>query len=331
MRKLITRLLSLLGATTLALAASWAHAQSGAASFPNRPVKLIVAAPAGSSPDAISRQLASRLSTVWNQPVVVENVVGLGGITGTERAAKQPADGYTLLLSTIGAMAVNVSLMDKMPYDPAKDLAPVVMVMSMPNLLVVHPSVPANNLRELIEHARRNPGKLRFGHPGSGTSPHLAGELLALQSGIKMQGIPYKSSAQMMSDLLGGHYEVLFHNSSVVLPHARSGAARLLGITSAERVSTLPDVPTVAEAGGLSGFAVTAWFGMYVPAGTPADIVAKLNADVGSVIARQDVKSWIEQQGGVAGGGTSQALAEHQAAETRKWREVIRAANIKAD
>ena len=328
MKTFISRLLAL-GA--LVLTATTASAQGAAAGFPNKPVRLIVAAPAGSSPDAISRQLASRLSAVWNQSVVVENVVGLGGITGTDRAAKQPADGYTILLSTIGAMAVNVSMMDKMPYDPAKDLAPITLVMSMPNLLVTHPSVPANNLRELIDYAKRNPGKLRFGHPGSGTSPHLAAELLSLQSGIKMQGIPYKSSAQMMSDLLGGHYEVLFHNSSVVLPHARSGAARLMGITSPERMSTLADVPTVAEAGNLPGFAVTAWFGLYAPAGTPADILAKLNADVSSVLARPDVKGWIEQQGGVAGGGSAQALAEHQAAETRKWREVVRAANIKPD
>lgn len=328
MRKLWTHLLALAG---LALAASPAAAQGSAAGFPNKPVKLIVAAPAGSSPDAISRQLAARLNAVWNQPVLVENVVGLGGITGTDRAAKQPADGYTILLSTIGAMAVNVSMMEKMPYDPVKDLAPITLVMSMPNLLVTHPSVPANNLRELIEYAKRNPGKLRYGHPGSGTSPHLAAELLNQQAGIRMQGIPYKSSAQMMTDLLGGQFEVLFHNSSVVLPHARSGAARLMGISSAERMATLADVPTVAEAGGLQGFAVTAWFGLYAPAGTPADILAKLNADVVSVLARPDVKGWIEQQGGVVGGGSPRALADHQAAETRKWRELIRAANIKPD
>ncbi|MFM7532154.1 MAG: Bug family tripartite tricarboxylate transporter substrate binding protein [Rubrivivax sp.] len=328
MRKMWTRLLALAG---LVLAASPALAQGAAAGFPNKPVKLIVAAPAGSSPDAISRQLAARLNALWNQPVLVENVVGLGGITGTDRAAKQPADGYTILLSTIGAMAVNVSMMEKMPYDPVKDLAPITLVMSMPNLLVTHPSVPANNLRELIEYAKRNPGKLRFGHPGSGTSPHLAAELLNLQAGIRMQGIPYKSSAQMMTDLLGGQFEVLFHNSSVVLPHARSGAARLMGISSAERMATLADVPTVAEAAGLPGFAVTAWFGMYAPAGTPADILAKLNADAVSVLARPDVKGWIEQQGGVVGGGTARALADHQAAETRKWRELIRSANIKPD
>lgn len=328
MRKLLTHLLAV---AAFAIAAGPAAAQSSAAGFPNKPVKLIVAAPAGSSPDAISRQLASRLSTVWNQSVVVENVVGLGGITGTDRAAKQPADGYTILLSTIGAMAVNVSMMEKMPYDPAKDLAPITLVMSMPNLLVTHPSVPANNLRELIDFAKRNPGKLRYGHPGSGTSPHLAAELLNQLAGIRMQGIPYKSSAQMMSDLLGGHFEVLFHNSSVVLPHARSGSARLMGITSAERMASLSDVPTVAEAAGLQGFAVTAWFGLYAPTGTPSDILTKLNADVSAVLARADVKGWIEQQGGVAGGGSAQALADHQAAETRKWRELIRAANIKAD
>lgn len=318
-------------ALAVATASAWAQTRSPTPSYPTKPVKLIVAAASGSSPDAIGRLLATKLNATWNQPVLIENVVGLGGITGTDRAAKQPADGYTLVVSTIGAMAVSSSLMDKMPYDPVKDLVPVSLVMSMPNLLVVHPSVPATNVRELIDYAKQHPGKLRYGHPGIGTSPHLAAELLNQMGGIKLQGIPYKSSAQMTTDLLGGHYEVLFHNSSVVLPHARGGAARLLGITSAERNASLPEVPTVSESGGLPGFAVNAWWGLYAPAGTPPDIVAKVSADVAAVLALPDVKSWVEQQGGVVGGGTPQALRAFQAAETQKWRDMIKAANIKAD
>lgn len=316
----------------LAFAATAASAQAGPTpDWPTKPVKLIVAAAAGSSPDAIGRMLATRLSASWKQPVLVENVPGLGGITGTERAARQSADGYTLVVSTIGAMAVGGSLMEKMPYDPVKDFEPVSLLMSMPNLLVVHPSVPVTSLRELVAYAKQNPGKLRYGHPGIGTTPHLSGELLNQMAGLKMLGIPYKSSAQMMTDLLAGHYEVLFHNSSVVLPHARSGAARIMGITSAERAAALPDVPTIAEAGDLKGFSVYAWWGLHAPAGTPAAIVNKVSADVAATLAQPDVKGWIEKQAGTVGGGTPQALRDFQAAEALKWRDMIKSAGIKAE
>lgn len=314
-----------------AAGSAWAQAAPAAAAFPTKPVKLIVAAAAGSSPDAIARMLAGKLSAAWNQPVLVENVAGLGGISGTDRAAKQAPDGYTLVISTIAAMAVGSSMMEKMPYDPEKDLQPLTMVMTMSNLLVVHPTVPASNLQELIAYGKKNPDKLRYGHPGAGTTPHLSAELLNQMAGLRLQGVPYKSSAQMTTDLLAGVYEVLFHNSSVVLPHARGGAARILGITSAERNPTLPDVPTVAEAGGLKGFAVSAWWGLYAPAGLPAELVTRISADVSATLAQSDVKEWLERQGGVAGGGTPQALRAFQLAETRKWREVVKAAGIKAE
>lgn len=317
-------------ALAAAAATVWSQAQPAATGFPTKPVKLIVSAAAGSSPDAIGRRLSTKLSAMWNQPVLVENVVGLGGITGAERAAKQPADGYTYAVNTIGAMAVSGNLM-QLPYDPVKDFEPVSLLMQMPNLLVVHPSVPATNLRELIAYAKQNPGKLRYGHPGMGTSNHLSGELLNQMAGLKLQGVPYKSSAQMMTDLLAGHYEVLFHNSSVVLPHAQTGKARILGITGLQRAATLPDVPTVAEAGGLAGFQVSAWWGLYAPAGTPPDIVAKVSADVAAALAQPDVKEWIEKQGGVVGGGAPAVLRDFQAAETRKWRDMIKSANIKAE
>jgi tripartite-type tricarboxylate transporter receptor subunit TctC len=315
----------------LAVAAAAASSQAQpTAPFPTKPVKLIVAAAAGSSPDSIARRLATKLTAVWDQPVLIENVVGLGGITGTERAAKQPADGHTMVVSTIGAMSVSGTLMP-LPYDPVKDFEPVSLLMKMPNLLVVHPSVPATNLRELIAYAKQNPGKLRYGHPGIGTSLHLSGELLNQMAGLKLQGVPYKSSAQMTTDLLAGHYEVLFHNSSVLLPHAQAGKARILGITALERATTLPDVPTVAEAGDLPGFQVSAWWGLYAPAGTPPAIVAKVSEDVAAALSQPDVKTWVENQGGTVGGGTPQVLRDFQAAETQKWREIIKSANIKAE
>ncbi len=315
---------------SLALTTGAAGAQSSVQGYPDKPVKIIVAAGTASSPDAISRLLANKLSQKWGQPVVIENVAGLGGILGAERAAKHAPDGYTLLVSTIGAMAVGSSIMDNLPYDPVKDFEPVTMTMTMPNLLVVHPSVPVKNLRELIDYAKKNPDKLRYGHPGIGTTPHLSAELLKQMTNIQMQGIPYKSSAQMTTDLLAGHYEVLFHNSSVMLPHIKAGNATLLGITSPKRIADLRDVPTIAEASDdLKGFAVHAWWGMYAPAGTPGDIVQKVSADVSSILAEPEVTRWIEERGGAVGGGTPQELRAYQAEETRKWSDLIKKADIK--
>lgn len=309
----------------LALPATLAQAQ-GAAGFPSKPVKLIVAAAAGSSPDAIGRRLSTKLGAMWNQPVLIENVVGLGGITGAERAAKQPADGYTYAVNTIGAMSVSGSLMP-LPYDPVKDFEPVSLLMQMPNLLVVHPSVPANNLRELIAYVKQNPGKLRYGHPGVGTSNHLSGELLNQMAGINMQGVPYKSSAQMMTDLLAGHYEVLFHNSSVVLPHAQTGKARILGITGLQRSAALPDVPTVAEA-GFAGYDIPIWTALMAPKGTPAPVLAKLRAAVGEILQDRENVQKMHKLGLEPGDTDGAALSKRISSDIARWRRVAKAANI---
>jgi tripartite-type tricarboxylate transporter receptor subunit TctC len=220
--------------------------------------------------------------------------------------------------------------MDKMPYDPVKDLEPVSLLMSMPNLLVVHPSVPVKTAGELVAYVKANPDKLRYGHPGIGTTNHLSAELLKRDAGLTMQGIPYTSSAQMTTDLLGGHYEVLFHNSSVVMPHVKSGALRVLGMTGDKRSPAMPEIPTVAEAANFPGFAVLAWWGLYAPAGTPAAIVSKISADVAAALAQPDVKEWVESQAGTVGGGTPADLRAYQAAETRKWQELVKAANLKS-
>ena len=296
--------------------------------YPNRNVKLIVAAAAGSSPDSVGRLLANELSQRWGHPVVIENSVGLGGIIGAEKAAKQPNDGYNLVLSTSGAMAVGGSMME-LSYDPVKDFEPISLVMSMPNLLVVHPSVPVKTLPELVAYVKENPGKLRYGHPGLGTTPHLSAELLKDQTGIEMMGIPYKASSQMATDLLAGHYEVLFHNSSVMMPHVEAGTAVALGVTSAERMPAMPNVPTVAEAGDLNGFEVNAWFGVYAPAGTPKEIVMKINKDMNEILSKPETLQWLEERNGRPGGGTPEDLAKHQANETTKWRALIEKAGIK--
>lgn len=309
---------------------AWAQPAAGVKDYPARPVKLIVAAAAGSSPDAMSRQFASALGAKWRQPVVIENAAGLGGVIGTERAAKQAPDGYTLLVSTSGAMSVGGSLM-RLPYDPVRDFQPLTMMMYMPNLLVVHPSVPVKTLDELIAYGKQHPGRLRYGHPGVGTTPHLSAELLKDMTGLQMEAIPYKSSAQMASDLLAGHYEVLFHNSSVMLPYVQAGSARALGVTSAQRLTALPDVPTVGETGPLAGFEVTAWWGIYAPAGIAAELAQRLTADIDGVLKQGALVAWIKDQGGAVGGGSQQQLSDYQGAETRKWRALIAKANIRAE
>lgn len=327
MRKNMIKLM--LASSALAMGAT-AVAQTDAAGYPDRTVKIIVAAGTASSPDSISRMIADGLTKKWGQSVVVENAAGLGGIIGAERASREKPDGYTLLLSTIGAMAVGVSIMDKIPYDPVKDFEPIINTMAMPNLLVVHPSVPVKTLAELIDYVKQNPGKLRYGHPGIGTTPHLSGELLQDMAGIKMQGIPYKTSAQMTTDLLAGHYEVLFHNSSVMVPHIAAGSVIPLGITSPKRAQSLPDIPTIAEASdALKTFEIHAWFGMYAPAGTPADIVNKINKDVAAILAEPKVTAWVIERGGTIGGGSPEALRDYQAAETTKWRNLVEKAGLK--
>jgi tripartite-type tricarboxylate transporter receptor subunit TctC len=195
-------------------------------------------------------------------------------------------------------------------------------------VLAVHPSVPVKDVRELIAYAKQNPGKLRYGHPGAGTSNHLSAEQFNMMAGISTSPVPYRASSQMTTDLIGGHIDMMFHNAPVVLPHVKTGALRGLAITSAQRNPSAPDLPTVSEA-GVPGYEVTSWWAMYVPAGTPQPIIGRLNADIAKALALPDVKNWIESQAGQAGGGSPEALAAFQAAETAKWGTLVRAANIK--
>jgi len=297
--------------------------------FPDKPVRMIIPAPPASGPDSLARLLATKLGDVWNQPVIIENVVGAGGVIGHDKVAKSAPDGYTILMGLIGPMSVSISLVQKMPYDPVKDLTPITLLGTFANLLVVHPSVPVNNLRELIAYAKQNPGKVRYGHPGSGTSNHLSAEQFNMLAGLKVDGIPYKASSQMTTDLLGGHIEMMFNNAPVVLPYVKSGAMKGIAITSGQRNQSAPEIPTLNEA-GLPGYEVTSWYAMYAPSGTPLPIIQKLNTDIAKVLALPDVKAWFDTQAAQAGGGSPEALAAFQAAETIKWRTLIKAADIKA-
>jgi tripartite-type tricarboxylate transporter receptor subunit TctC len=301
-----------------------------AQSYPAKNVRLIVPAPGGSAPDILSRLIGQKLSEMWSQPVIIDNVVGAGGNIGTDRAAKAPPDGYTLLFNTIGPIAVNISMYDKLPFDPVKDFAPVTLVAKVPNILVVHPSVPVKNVQELIGLAKKNPGKLHYGSPGSGTSNHLSAELLKTMANINMLHIPYKSSAQMTIDVMGGHVDVVFHNAPVLLPHVKSKALRGLAVTSSKRDASLPELPTMAEA-GVPGYEVTAWFGVLAPAGTPPAVISKVHADVLKAMAVPDVKERMVGQAAEPVGSTPQEYSAFIASEIAKWAKVVKASGAKME
>ena len=311
------------------LTPSLTHAQPRP--YPERSVRMVVPAPPGSAPDVLARMVGQKLSEAWGQAVVIDNVVGASGNIGTERVAKAVPDGYTLLFNTIGPIAVNGSLFGaKLSYDPIKDLAPISLVAKMPNLLTVNPGVPVKSLKELIAAAKKAPGKLSYGTAGPGTTQHLSGELLNTLAGIKLVSIPYKSSAQMTTDALGGQIEVLFHNAPVLLPFIKAGTLRPIAVTSATRSAALPDVPTMIEA-GVPGFEITAWFGLMAPGGTPQPIIQKIYADVVRIVSMPDVQERILSQASEPVGNRPDEYAAFINAEVIKWRDLIKQTNMKAD
>ena len=318
---------AVLGASLLAH--SMTHAQPRP--YPEKPVRMVVPAPPGSAPDFLARLLGQKLSEAWGQSVVIDNVVGASGNIGTDRVAKAMPDGYTLLFNTIGPIAVNGSLFGaKLPYDPVKDLAPISLVAKMPNLLTVNPGVPVKSLKELIAAAKKAPGKLSYGTAGPGTTQHLSGELLNTLAGIKLVSIPYKSSAQMTTDALGGQIEVLFHNAPVLLPHIKAGTLRPIAITSATRSAVLPDVPTMVEA-GVPGFEITAWFGLMAPGGTPQPLIQKISADVARIVATPEVQERILSQASEPVGNRPEEYAAFINTEIVKWRDLIKQTNMTAE
>ncbi len=312
----------------LALVALLGRAQ--AQDYPNRPVKIIVPAAAGSVPDFLARTIGQRLSENWRQPVVIENIIGAGGNIGTDRAAKAPADGHTLLLNTIAPIAVNQSLMRKLPDDPVKDLAPITHVANTANILAVHPSFPAKSLQDIIRMAKEQPGKLSYPSGGHGTTQHLSGELLNTMAGIKLVHIPYKSTGQMTTDALGGQIQIIFHNAPVLLPHVRSGALRGIAVTSAKRQSSAPELPTISEA-GLPGFEVSAFFGFMAPAGVPRAIITKLHREIVAIMAMPDLRERFLAQAAEPVGNRPEEYAAFIQSEIVKWAKVVKEAGLKVD
>ncbi len=301
-----------------------------AQAYPSKPVRIITPAPPGSAPDFLLRIMSPKFSELWGHPVIVDNIVGASGHIGTERVAKSAPDGYTLLFNTIGPIAINMNLFDKLPFDPIKDLMPISLVAKVPNILCVYPGLPVKTLTELIDYARKNPEKLRYGSAGSGTTPHLSGELFSAMTGVKLVHVPYKSSAQMTTDTIGGQVEVIWHNAPVVLPHVKAGTLRGLAITSDRRNDYAPELPTHHEA-GVPGYEVTAWFGIMTPTGTPQAVISRVHADTVKIVNMADVKERFLSQAAAPVGNTPEEFGAFIRAEIDKWSKVIKKSGAKVD
>jgi tripartite-type tricarboxylate transporter receptor subunit TctC len=298
--------------------------------YPDRPIRLVAPFPPGSVTDVLARAIAPKLAEAWSQTVVVDNRSGAGGNVGAEIVAKSPPDGYTLLMGTNGTNAINMSVYPRMPYDTLKDFAPITFVATSYLLLCLHPSVPAANVKALIALARARPGQLTFGSGGGGTTPHLAGEMFKALAGVDMVHVAYKGSPQATIDLLAGRLSLSFANASAVLPQVRAGKLRVIGISSARRDAALPDVPTIAEA-GVPGFDATPWFALFAPAGTPADVVNKLNAEVVRILGLADVRSHYANLGLTAATSTPAELDTWVRNEVTRWAKVVKASGARID
>ncbi|MEO8102457.1 MAG: tripartite tricarboxylate transporter substrate binding protein [Betaproteobacteria bacterium] len=327
--KRIARLLLAVAAAAAALTGLHAGAQ-GAANYPNKPIKIVVPFPPGGATDILARAIGFELQKAWNQSVIIENKPGAGGNAGADLVAKSPADGYTLIMGTVGTHAINMSLYAKMPYDAVKDFEPVVLVAGVPNLLVVHPSVNAKTVGELTALAKAQPGKLNVASSGNGTSIHLAAELYKQMAGVDIVHVPYKGSSPAVADLLGGQVQLMFDNMPVSLPHVKAGKLRALAVTSLTRSAALPDVPTMDEE-GLKGFNATSWFGLLAPAGTPKDIVAKLNAASVKALASPEMRERLAAQGADPVGNTPEQFAAFIKAEIDKWAKIVKASGARVD
>jgi tripartite-type tricarboxylate transporter receptor subunit TctC len=298
-----------------------------ATAFPTKPIRIIVAyTPAGTT-DILARALAQKMSETWNQPVIVDNRPGANGNIGTEVAARAVPDGHSLVMATAGTHGINVSLYRKLNWHPVKDFAPVSLTAMVPNIMVVNNSLPVKNVREFIAHVKANPGKLSYGSPGNGSTAHLSMELFKTMTGSNIVHIPYKGSAGVLADVMGGQIAVTIDNMPPYVPQVRAGKIRALAVSTAKRSSAMPDLPTIAEA-GVTGYEAGAWFGLLAPAGTPKAIVAQLSAESARILKLPDVSKRISELGAEPVGSTPEEFAALIHSEIAKWAKVIKDANV---
>ncbi len=327
MKKNFTRLArrTLLAAASLTLAAPAVFAQA----FPSKPLRVIVSFPPGGAADQIARAVAQPLQEVLGQPVVVENRAGANGNIAGDFVSKQPADGYTLLMSSGGTVSINPHLYPKMTFDPAKDLVPVAAAARVLVFLEVHPKVPVSTAKEFLAYMKANPGRLTFGSPGSGSSPHLAAEMLKAQTNLFAVHVPYRGAAPAMTDLLGGQIDFMF-DPGIGLQHVKANRLKLLAVGSPKRSPLFPDVPTMEEA-GLKGFDADTWFGFYAPAGTPAAVVTKLNTEINKILRTPGFTERMTAIGGAPAPMSPQDFAARAQIDSIRFGALIKARNIKGD
>ena len=310
-----------------AVAATMALVAHAATPYPTKPIRIIVAyTPAGAT-DILARVVGQKLTESWGQPVIVDNRAGAAGNIGTEVAAKANPDGYTLIMGTAGTHGINVSLYRQLNWHPLRDFAPVSLVAMVPNIMVVNNALPFKSVRELIAYAKANPGKLSYGSPGNGSTAHLSMELFKSMTGNNPVHIPYKGSAGVLADVMGGQIAVTIDNMPPYLPQVKAGKIRALAVSPAKRSTAAPDLPTIAEA-GVPGYDSGAWFGLLAPAGTPKDIVNKLSAETARILKMPDVNKRISELGGEPVGSTPEEFAALIKSEIAKWAKVIKDANV---
>ena len=305
--------------------------------WPTKAVRIVVPFAAGGTTDILARSLAPELQKAFGQPFVVDNKPGAGGNSGANEVAKSVPDGTTLLMGTVGTHAINAALYPKMPFDPVKDFAPITQMAGVPNVLVLNPAFAQkyniNSVTDLVRAAKANPGKFNMASSGNGTSIHLAGELFKSMTGSYMVHFPFRGSGPALIDLIGGSVDLMFDNLPSALPQIKAGKLKALAVTSASRSAALPDLPTIAEAGGpaLKGYEASSWFGLMAPAGTPADVVTRLQQETAKALLSPALKERLQSQGAIPGGMSSAAFTSFIAAETQKWAAVVKASGAKVD
>lgn len=306
--------------------ATLAHAQG----YPSKPVRIVAPFGAGSTIDIIGRLIVPKLTEALGQPVIVENRPGAGGMIGMDAVAKSAPDGHTLIIGALGPLAMNPALYPKTPFDPVKDFAAVCLLATGPVVIAVHPSIPAQTVKDLIDLAKKRPGQLNFGSPGVGSSPHLTGELFKLITKTDIVHVPYKGNAEAITDLIGGQLSIVFTGVPPVVPLAKAGKVRLLATTGKQRMPNLPEVPTIREA-GIEGADVLIWYGVVAPAATPKDVVARLNREIVKIMNTPDVREKFSQQGVDPASSTPDEFAQMIRDEVTRWGKVIRSAGIKLE
>ena len=310
--------------------AAWAQS-----AWPSKPVKIVVPFAAGGTTDILASAIAPDLSKAFGQSFVIENKGGAGGNLGADQVSKSPGDGYTLLMGTVGTHGINRALYSKLPYDPIKDFVPITLVAGVPNVMVINAEKAAankiNTVNDFIKYAKANPGKLNMASSGNGTSIHLAGELFKSQTGTFMAHIPYRGSAPALLDLSGGNMDVMFDNLPSAIPLIKGGKLKALAVTSSQRSAAMPELPTVEEAAGLKGFEASSWFGLLAPAGTPADVVSRIQQEVAKSLASPAMKERLATLGAIPSGNTPAQFAEHIDREHKKWADVVKASGAKVD